>query len=467
LVRRRFPTIVLVFVAVFAIAAGLASCIPSTSPEDVGQWGPVLDWGFQGKHAVLMHTGKVLMWNTGSSARVWDPISGQFTPAPATFGDLHCAGQATLADGRVIVIGGVVVSPHDGIPVTATFDPSTGTWTRRRDMAAARWYPTATTLADGRVLATSGDAPGDVRITTPEIYDPATDIWTSLPGANRSQVLYPFMYQLPNGKVYEAGTKDSTYYFGVSGSGSLTSGPRAPFSTSGYSESTAMYDGKILRAGGGDPAKTQAAVIDTKAPAPAWHLVESMAYPRRRMNLPILADGTVMAVGGTRTSDNVADAVLQGEIFDPATEQWSTVASMTEARMYHSTALLLPDGRVLTAGGEASGRLHAQIYSPPYLFRGPRPTISSSPEVATYGGSFQVGTPDADRIGTVALIRPSAVTHALDMNQRYVSLSFTAGSGALQVTAPADGGTAPPGYYMLVIEDTSGIPSVAAWVRIG
>ena len=463
--RLRAPRALMVAVA---LAATLVSCEPAPPPEQVGQWGPVMEWGLQAKHAVLMHNGKVLVWNTGASARVWDPTTGAFTDVPANFGDLHCAGQATLADGRVIVVGGVMTSPHDGIPVTATFDPTTNTWARKRDMSAARWYPTATTLADGRLLATSGDAPGDVRITTPAVYDPATDTWTDLPGAVRRQVLYPAMYQLPNGKVYEAGTSTSTWSFDMAGAGSLTAGPRAPFSTSGYSESSATYaPGKILRAGGGDPASGQSAVVDMTAPTPAWRSVEPMAFPRRRMNLPILADGTVMAVGGTRSSDNAAEAVLQGEIFDPATDQWSTVASMAEARMYHSIALLLPDGRVLTGGGEAGGRLRAQIYSPPYLFKGPRPTVSSAPGSAGFGTSFTVSTPDAADISSVALIRPSAVTHALDMNQRYVPLSFTRSSGALTVTAPTNGNVAPPGYYMMIIKNSAGVPSVASWVRVG
>lgn len=135
--------------------------------------------------------------------------------------------------------------------------------------------------------------------------------------------------------------------------------------------------------------------------------------------------------------------------------------------MYHSTALLLPDGRVVAAGGEASGELHAQIYSPPYLFKGARPTIDSAPASAVYGSSFSIASPDAAEIATVALIRPGAVTHAIDMNQRYVPLSFTRGDGSLTVEAPAAPELAPPGYYLLVIENGSGVPSVAQWIRLG
>jgi hypothetical protein len=185
----------------------------------------------------------------------------------------------------------------------------------------------------------------------------------------------------------------------------------------------------------------------------------------------ILADGEVMAVGGTEMADDPTKAVLAGEIWNPATGRWRTVASMAQPRMYHSASLLLPDGRVLTAGGEPSTAgpvtpKTAQVYSPPYLFAGPRPTISSAPAGVRYGTSFPVGTPNAAGITSVALIRPSAVTHAYNMDQRYVPLAFRHAGGALSATAPANGNIAPPGYYMLVIKTAAGVPSVAKWIHL-
>jgi hypothetical protein len=202
------------------------------------------------------------------------------------------------------------------------------------------------------------------------------------------------------------------------------------------------------------------------AASPTWKETAGMAFPRRRHNMVLLADGSVIAVGGTGQADDVAAAVLEAEIWDPATESWTTVAPMTEARMYHSTALLLPDGRVVAAGGEAGGELHAQIYSPPYLFKGARPTIDSAPASAVYGSSFSIATPDAADIAAVSVIRPGAVTHAIDMNQRYVPLSFTPGDGSLTVEAPGAPELAPPGYYLLVIENGGAVPSVARWIRL-
>ena len=133
---------------------------------------------------------------------------------------------------------------------------------------------------------------------------------------------------------------------------------------------------------------------------------------------------------------------------------------MAEARMYHSTALVLPDGRVVTAGGEAAGIRRAQIYSPPYLFKGPRPSITSHPSSTGYGAGFTVGTDSTD-IAKVALLRPSGVTHAIDMNQRYVPLTFTKSGTTLNVTAPPSANHAPPGWYMLIATNSQGVPSAA------
>lgn len=463
--RRR---LLLALMIALCAGIGLAPAPAGASPE-AGQWGPIVNWPTMGKHMVLMHDNRVLVFSTGANAHVWDLATNTFTPAPATFGDLHCAGHATLADGRVIVIGGVNVDPFIGINVTATFDPATSTWENKTPMRFARWYPTATTLADGQLLATSGTDQNKVKVTTPEVYDPGTDSWRTLTA--RTQPIYPWMYQLPNGKVFEAAPKSTTALLDTAGSGSWTPGP-----TSGWdngngccSESGAMYGiGKIIRSGGNDPAIARTGTIDMTAASPQWTETAPMAFPRRRHNMVLLADGSVMAVGGTRVADDATQAVLAGEIWNPDTRAWTTVAAMSQPRMYHSAALLLPDGRVVAAGGDTpdAGKRTAQIYSPPYLFKGARPAITTSPVSAAYGGGFTVGT-DTPGIDGVALIRPGAVTHAIDMNQRYVPLQFTQSGNELTVGAPRDGNVAPPGRYMLVIKNGNGVPSVARWIQIG
>jgi hypothetical protein len=212
-------------------------------------------------------------------------------------------------------------------------------------------------------------------------------------------------------------------------------------------------------------------VIDFAQPAPAWRAVAPMAYPRYNHNLVVLADGSVLAVGGsTDLSLTSATGTLPAELWDPVTESWRTMASMRDRRNYHSTALLLPDGRVLAAGGgrlsPATDYFSAEIFSPPYLFKGPRPTITAAPALLPQNATAIVDTSDALDIAAVALIRPGSVTHTLDMDQRYLPLQFSAEAGRLVVTAPGNPSLAPPGYYMLVIVNRQGVPSVASFVRV-
>ena len=162
---------------------------------------------------------------------------------------------------------------------------------------------------------------------------------------------------------------------------------------------------------------------------------------------------------------------MRRSFWDPVTETWTTMARMQIPRLYHSTALLLPDGRVLAAGGgrafgKVTSQLNAEIYSPPYLFKGARPTITSAPTAIGYGSNFVIETPDVSSIAMVSLVRPGAVTHGYNQDQRFLSLTFTQTPGGLQVQAPANANLAPPGYYMLFVLDTDGVPSAASFVRL-
>jgi len=240
--------------------------------------------------------------------------------------------------------------------------------------------------------------------------------------------------------------------------------------------SFAMYrPGKFIVSGGGGgwsaDAQGSTAVIDMDAAAPVWTATAPMTYPRYQHNLVVLADGEVMAVGGAQTVDQAAlNGSLPSEIWNPSTQAWTGAAALQNPRMYHSTALLLPDGTVLAAGGgrwsTAHDYLTGEIYSPPYLFKGPRPTITAAPASSAYAGTMAVETPDAASIASVALVDLATNTHTADNSQRYVPLSFTAGSGVVDVQAPVSANLAPPGYYMLFLVSGSGVPSVARIVRI-
>jgi len=463
-----------------------ASGRTAATPDQVGQWSSPISWPLIAVHSALEDTGLVRVFDAfdfePNSERLWDPATGTFIAVP--YGrNLFCSGHVILSDGRDLIVGGHIQS-NVGLKDTTIFDPVARTWTRASDMTQSRWYPTATTLGDGRVLVVSGDnmilgrtgVPQpfvDTSNTLPEVFDPSTNAWTDLTNAQRYIPLYPFMFVMPDGRVFDAGPDTINRALNVN-TGIWTTIATSPIDGG----SAVMYRaGKILKAGRwGDPGVVydgdgRAAVIDLNQPSPSWREVAPMAFAREFHNLLTLPDGNVLAVGGATGGGGytTSNGVLAAELWNPNTETWTTMAAEQIPRMYHSTSLLLPDARVLVAGGgrfHSYDELNAEIYSPPYLFKGPRPTITAAPSAAGYGTSFTVSTPDAAGIGSVSLIRTGSMTHAFDENARFLALSFTKNAGSLTVQAPANGNVAPPGPYMLFIVDTNGVPSVAKFVRM-
>jgi hypothetical protein len=346
-------------------------------------------------------------------------------------------------------------------------------------MQFPRWYPTVTRLANGEMLITGG------RPWLPEVRQLDGSIRALSEQTGTMEVpLYPWMDVAPDGRVFYSGPDDNLRKLDPTGPGAWQSYGARDGIDRNYG-SHAMYDiGKMLIAGGG-PATNTALTIDINGSTPQVTPTDSMAFGRRQFNLTMLPDGKVLATGGLYTGDyyyvNVNGGVYNPEVWDPATGHWTTLAPESFTRQYHSTALLLPDGRVLSAGGgicndcDDQGYLgkNAQIFSPPYLFKhdgsgepAPRPTISSAPDQIGYGSSFPITTPDAASIDKVALIKLGAVTHDVNMGQRYVPLSFTKGNGQLTATDPANVNIAPPGFYMLWIVDSAGVPSVAKILQV-
>jgi hypothetical protein len=238
-----------------------------------------------------------------------------------------------------------------------------------------------------------------------------------------------------------------------------------------YGSGVMYAPGKVLVMGGGDPPTRTAEVINLNDSSPAWRAVGLMKVARRQLNATLLPDGTVLVTGGTskagfNTPDDPGSLVHCPEIWNPATEAWTTTtlaSSLGIPRIYHSTALPLPDGRVLSMGG--NNQTTSEIYSPPYLFKGPRPTIAYAPTSVLYGQSFFVQTSDA--IDKVTMLRLSSVTHAFNMSQYISTLSFSQDTGGLNVVAPSADTVAPPGLYMLFILNGSGVPSSAKTVQVG
>jgi hypothetical protein len=442
----------------------------------VGQWGPTLSWPLVTVHSHMLPTGKVMLWAYSQDPRrIWDPATGQIEAAiPAAPGyNIFCVGHSFLADGRLFVAGGHVENGW-GLPNASIYNPVADTWTRVPDMNAGRWYPTSTTLPNGDVLVSSGSM--DVNYTNntlPQVYQVATNTWRNLTTAQLTLPLYPFMFVAPDGRVFNAGPAQMSRYLDTSGTGTWTNVANNTFGYRDYGSAVMYEPGKVLLAGGGGgsdtgpPPSATAEVIDLNAATPAWRRVASMETGRRQHNVTVLPDGTVLATGGSNAPgfNNQAGAVHTAELWDPATETWTTLASSTQYRGYHSTALLLPDGRVLSSGGD--NHANAEVFSPPYLFKGARPTVTAAPTGVAYGQSFSVETPDAAGIAKVTIVRLSSVTHAFNENQRFNSLSFTRVAGGLNVTAPANANLAPPGDYMMFLINGDGVPSVAKFVRVG
>jgi hypothetical protein len=342
-------------------------------------------------------------------------------------------------------------------------------------MDAGRWYPTNTTLGNGEVLINSGAVADGVSNEIPEVWETNSTL-RSLWDAPRGQSYYPWMHVAPNGWVFNSGPDHRTDYIDASGNGAwLSTGSTSIFSNFGYrgeGSSVTYAPGKVLITGGGAPtASTE--VIDLNQPNPAWRYVSGMWRARRHLNTTLLPDGTVLASGGTSGGgfNDPAGAVYAPEIWSPVTEQWSgPMASMHVPRLYHSVALLLPDGRVLSGGGGTgvgTDYPNVEIYSPPYLFKGARPQITDAPPSVGYSQRFFVGTPDAN-ITRATLVRLSSVTHSYNQNQRFNDLSslIERGGDGLYLTAPANGNLCPPGHYMLFLLNDRGVPSVARIIQV-
>ena len=390
-----------------------------------------------------------------------------------------------MADGRIFVAGGHRGLAHVGITGANAFDPITRQWSVLPEMANPRWYATAMALPDGRMLVLSGEGLcAECFVATPEIYNPVTNSWTALTnaGAQFAFPYYPHAYVLPDGRVIVSSTTETPIVSQVMDLGTATWTPvGGPVVDGGAS---AMYlPGKIVKAGSSvnnelplSTAQPTTYVLDMTQASPVWRQVGSMAFGRMYHSMTNLPDGSVLVTGGGPTSapTNVAGAVLPAELWSPTTETWTTMAAMHAPRLYHSTALLLPDARVLISGGGrfddvtvSTNQFNGELFSPPYLFKGPRPVITSAPGTLQFGQAFTVQTPDAARVAKVSLVRFGSVTHSANTGQRYVSLSFTqAGSQSLTVTAPANASLATPGNYMLFVVDTNGVPSVAAELRL-
>lgn len=436
---------------------------------------------------------------TASATTVWaeavDPGNASVTTTPGHYRLEGVTGQAGHNLYGLAQKMTLDKQDYHGLNTTYVFSPDTEQYMRVGDMHHKRWYPTVVPLNDGKLLAASGlDGIGQVLQGQTEVFDPATKVWTERPDLTHYFPTYPWLYPMADGRLFYSGSNSG---YGPADKGrqpgiwDLRTNTFQPvggladqdmLETSGsvmlppVQKQTAMVMG-----GGGvgeSPMSTaRTGIVDLDDPSPTYHAGPDLSVKTRYPNVVNLPDDTVLITGGSsdyrgkHRSDNHVSS-----IYDPGTDTIRDVASQSIGRDYHSEALLLPDGRVVVMGSNplfadkkdsitAPFEQRLEIYSPPYLFRGPRPVIDSAPIEIHRGGSA-VLTTSGPAVGTARLMRPSAATHVTDVEQRTVALGVRSDGRSTTVTVPRQVGFTPDGWYMLSVATADGVPSVARWVHV-
>ena len=432
-------------------------------------------------------------YENGTISQVATPVDAAGLPL-----DLFCAGQSLLPDGRVLVAGGTLqYDPFYGLPDAFVFDRNTQQWATVQSMNAGRWYPTQVTLRDGTVLALSGFDENGLLDTYPEIYSPSSNRWTVVSPSQNTPTsripMYPHVFLMRDGRLFYSGgymgnregatpriltlpIAPSTQAIGeqvVGGLEALEYGDQAASVLLPLAQ-----EQRVMIIGGADPngnATNRVNIVQLPTAAqsisnPTYTAAPSLNFARMHHNAVLLPDRTVFVCNGSAKNQAADQATLAAEIYNPATNTWTVAAQASVTRLYHSVALLLPDGRVVTAGGNparGTNELRLEIYSPPYLFKGPQPVINSAPQQVRYGAQFQIQTPQARNIKWVNLIRPMAPTHGCDTEQRLENMVINFRTRtSLTVRLTSNPNLAPPGWYMLFITDNNGVPSVAKWMHL-
>jgi len=459
-------------------------------PGTVGRWSSVLPAPVVPIFSALLPNGKILMWDsvgdapaesyathTFTRAAIYDPVMNTSKRVDVPSYNIFCAGFVQLANGNVFVAGGNLNSALAGIRQTHVFDWRTEAWSRGPDMQDGRWYPSVASLPnDEALIIGGGPTVAEIR-TTGNTLRRLTGVTTP------SSREYPFFQSIPDGRALLLGPSAAMSLIDSEGAGTITAAGNRDATARGYGSYAPFDIGRFLVSGGGSPTNT-ATIVDTRSGTPVGSATGSMVLRRRQHNLTVLADGSVLATGGQSTNGggglvDLANATYAAERWDPATGGWTELASAAVARQYHSTALLLPDGRVYTGGGGICGvcqqvgylRRDQEIFTPPYLYRkdgsgqlATRPVVTGAPAALGYDATFNVGT--TATIRKVALVRLGAPTHGEDQSQRYVPLTFTQSGTTLTVAGPNNPNEAPAGHYMLFAVDDAGVPSAAPIVHV-
>ncbi|MGC1632062.1 MAG: galactose oxidase-like domain-containing protein [Gelidibacter sp.] len=488
------------------------------SPHTQGQWSPKIEFDLVPVAVANLPDGRLVTWSSKyhddfgghdgyTFTQIFDPLGGPdgmggILPRTVTDTnhDMFCPGINNLADGRILVTGG------SSAEKSSIYDPKTQKWTSAADLNIPRGYQGAVTLADGSVFTIGGSWSGDATYggRDAEIWTEATG-WTRLTGLpgellwNANDLLgelegeyrldnHAWLWAAPNGKIFHAGPGEEMHWIDVNGVGSYTpAGPNGKRldDHESMNGNTAMFDiGKILKLGGSrsyssdTPSNDKSYVIDinngdvvTITPT-----ANSMAHSRIYVTSVVLPNGEVLVLGGMDTSVVFSDtgAHLSAEMFNPDDNEFRTLASMIVPRTYHSTGILLNDGRVFMGGGGLCGtcgdvnHTDAEIYSPPYLFDANgdlavRP-ILNAPDKAFYARQLTVNATPG--IQEFSFMRMSSATHSVNNEQRRVPVDFTSNTGTYVLDMP-NANLMPPGYYMLFALNADGVPSIAEAVMVG
>lgn len=503
--------------------------IPEAAPS-VGMWSGVRDWPMNAIHMGLLPSGKVVSFGTGAgnpgtqdgrSFDIWDPYAGlagnSHVNLPGTTRiNSFCAAQAFLADGSLLVSGGIFDDGNDRGSAVLN-NAANGVSAVGAQLANDRYYSTMLTLPNGQQVIVGGSYPylggwadpqgsidkGWMTGMTPEVFDGQN--WRSLFGAKSRDAFgpdynrfwYPRAWIAPNGKVFGI-SSEKMWYLDTANNGSVTTqqfkqgqrdvGNAADAPNVGPASTAVMYaPGKILQVGGnaysngeGFRSSSRASVIDINGNAPAVNDTNIMNFGRAWANATVLPTGVVAVTGGSKYNDRGdGDVVLASEFWDPNTGRWSVGASGSVYRGYHSSAILLQNGALLVAGGGAPGPVtnqNAEFFYPPYLFTtvngkaalAPRPQIVSlNTNRLQYGQSMQFEFASQNGVAQVVLIGVSQVTHSFNFTQRRIPVTFSQADQTVTLQPPASGAVAPPGYYQLVAIDQKGVPSPGVIVAVG
>lgn len=472
---------------------GLGRGQPAADAHLAGMWSPVIDWPLIPVHVILTADGRVMSYGTTREGQqtarfnyaVWDPSLGTGADSlmslpNATGTDLFCNAQITMPqDGRVLLAGGDNyvggVTQNTGNDQSAIYDPQSRLLSPSTRLQRPRWYGTPALLGNGDILLIGGkgNLESAALPSRPEVRRPdgATRLLSNV-DTSTFNTWYPRVFPTRDGRLFGYELNGGAYFIDPAGEGRLSPVGHVDYAPVGDTSSVAMYaPGRMLVAGGRTPA---AVTVDFGGPLPLVRRTAPMSAVRHYGTLSVLPTGDVLATGGSGVENELVDVARHVEIWSPATEQWTRGASGAIPRLYHSVAMLLPDGSMLVGGGGAPGPLtntNAELYFPPYLFEeggrwAARPTITAASTALDPGEVLTVDVESPRRIARLTLVKTGSVTHQINFEQRFLELPFRTEGKRLTATLPRNAFELPPGFWMVFAIDERGVPSVARILRV-